>query len=210
MNRRTRVFKISRKRPAAAQLAMAADVLCRGGVVVFPTDTVYGVAVNAFDARARKKVYALKGRSYSKPLTIMVPDIACARMFAEVSKDAGNFMEKFWPGPLTLVLPATHFGSIVMNGRNNIGIRIPDDKVVAGILSAARLPLATTSANPSHHKSARTGDEAARYFDGKVDMILDAGPCPHKMESTVIDMLHFPYVVLREGSLPSKKLLQYL
>jgi len=205
---KTKVIKISRVRPAAAQLATVADVLRRGGIVVFPTDTVYGIAVNAFDAQARKKVYALKGRSYRKPLTIMVPDAVCVRLLADVSKDAAKIMEKFWPGPLTLVLPATHFGSIVMNGRNNIGIRIPDDKIVAGLLSASRLPLATTSANPSRQKSARTGSEAVRYFDGKADIILDAGPCPHKKESTVIDMLHFPYVVLREGSLPSKKLLE--
>lgn len=207
---KTIILKINKSKPEAGKLKQAAEVLKNGGVIVFPTDTVYGIAASAFDAKAREKIYNLKGRSFSKPLTLMVPDLNMLGLLAELPKKAKKITDKFWPGPLTLILPATHYGSIVMGGRKDLGLRIPADTVVAGILKYSNFPLATTSANPSGKNSAKTGREATDYFDGKVDLILDAGRCAHSTESTVIDMLNFPYIVVREGALPSKKLLEHI
>jgi L-threonylcarbamoyladenylate synthase len=207
---KTRILHIDRTRPDPAAVRAAAGVLAAGGVIVIPTDTVYGLAANAFNQAARRAIYRLKGRSYRKPLIIMPPDIPALATIAEISRDARKLMDAFWPGPLTLVLPATTLGRLVMGGRTDLGARIPDSPVMLALLHACGCPLMTTSANPSSKPSARSGAEAIRYFDGKVDCILDAGPAPHGRASTVIDMLKFPYVVLREGCLPSKKLLAYL
>jgi L-threonylcarbamoyladenylate synthase len=207
---KTVVLKIDRKKPDVQVLAQAADVLRRGGVIVFPTDTVYGFAASAFNIEAQRTVYRLKGRSYRKPLVIMPPDITAARHLAETGRDGLKLMKEFWPGALTLILPATALGRIVMGGRQDLGLRIPDAPVVLQLLAQCRFPLATTSANPSSKPSAKTGAEAMKYFDGKVDLVLDAGRCDIGKESTVIDMIKFPYVVLREGCFPSKKLLAHI
>lgn len=207
---KTIVEKISRKSPSAAVINSAAAVLRGGGVVVIPTDTVYGLAANAFDRAAQQRIYRLKGRSFQKPLIIMPPDIAAVRIIADVPRDAEKLMRHFWPGPLTLVLPATPLGKMVMGGRSDLGLRIPDDHFVCALIRACGFPIATTSANPSSEKCAVDTSMARKYFDGKVDMILDAGPARAGQPSTVIDMLRFPYVVLREGCLHSKKLLDYL
>ncbi len=207
---KTLVVKIDRKHPAASAVERAASVLREGGVVVIPTDTVYGLAANAFDREAQKKIYRLKGRSFRKPLIIMPPDAEAARMIAEVSRDAAKLMRHFWPGPLTLVLPATRLGKMLMGGRSDLGLRVPADPLVRSLVRACGFPIATTSANPSAQKSAVNASMARNYFDGKADMILDAGPSDAGSPSTVIDMLRFPYVVLREGCLNSKKLLDHL
>ncbi len=207
---KTEVYKINRNKPDAGSLRKIAAVLKSGGVAVLPTDTVYGLAVNAFNLDAVSRVYKLKGRSYRKPLVIMAPGIASLEMIAEISSPALKLMEECWPGPLTLVLPTTACGAMLMGGRKDIGVRIPDDDVMLELMSYCDFPLATTSANPSSRPSAKDGAQAVRYFNDKVDVVLDAGKSMNQRESTVLDMLRFPYVVLREGCLPSKKLLQYV
>ncbi|HBU70339.1 MAG TPA: threonylcarbamoyl-AMP synthase [Elusimicrobia bacterium] len=207
---RTSLIKIPRSRPSAAKLKEAVSALEKGGVVIFPTDTVYGMAANAFNAAARKKIYALKGRHFTKPLILMVPNIAAASLVAEVPHKAIKIAKKFWPGPLTLIFPTSTHGKMVMGGRKDVGVRIPDDSVAGMLLKLCPFPLATTSANPSGKESAVDAKTAEKYFGGKLDLIIDSGACRHARESTVIDMVHFPYVVIREGCLPSKKLLKYI
>ena len=207
---KTIVEKISREAPSKETIDKAARVLRGGGVVVIPTDTVYGLAANAFDRAAQQRIYRLKGRSFRKPLIIMPPDIEATRVIAEVSRDAEKLINHFWPGPLTLVLPATPLGRLVMGGRKDLGLRIPDDPFVRALIDVCGFPIATTSANPSSGKSAVNAAMARQYFEDKVDMILDAGPAHAGRPSTVVDMLRFPYVVIREGCLKSKQLLEYL
>ena len=206
----TKVVKLSGAKTDLSKLESAAHELVAGGVVVFPTDTVYGIAANAFDAKACKKIYALKGRSYRKPLTLMVRDLKALRLIAEVPDDLRKLIDVFWPGQLTLIFRTTHIGNILTGGRKNIGVRIPDSAVVRGLLQYCEFPIATTSANPSGKESAKTGRDAMEYFRGKADMVIDGGRCEHNRESTVVDVQKFPYVVIREGCLKSKKLLKYI
>ncbi|MCX5778811.1 MAG: L-threonylcarbamoyladenylate synthase [Elusimicrobia bacterium] len=188
----------------------AVGILKKGGVVVIPTDTVYGLAASAFDRAAQKKIYRLKGRSYRKPLIIMPPDIPSAECLCVISADARRLMKKFWPGPLTLIVPTTPLGQMVMGGRKDAGVRIPDHPVVLKLLAGCNCPLVTTSANPSSQPSAVSAGAAKNYFFSKVDLIIDGGPSGSAAPSTVLDMTHFPYTVVREGCLPSKTLLNYL
>jgi L-threonylcarbamoyladenylate synthase len=188
----------------------AVRILKTGGVVIIPTDTVYGLAVSAFDRSAQKKIYRLKGRSYRKPLIIMPPDIRSAETLCTISDDARRLMQKFWPGPLTLILPTTALGQMVMGGRKDAGVRIPDHPAVLSLLAGCGFPIVTTSANPSTQPGAVNASAAKNYFFGKVDFIIDAGPTRSGSSSTVLDMTHFPYTVVREGCLPSKTLLKYL
>lgn len=198
------------KRQTSCAVDEAAEVLNRGGVVIIPTDTVYGLAASAFDRAAQKKIYRLKGRAYRKPLIIMPPDIRSAESLCVISEEARRLMTKFWPGPLTLIVPTTPLGQMVMGGRKDAGLRIPDHPLVLRLLAACHVPLVTTSANPSSLPSAASASAAKNYFFGKVDLIIDGGPCGGQAPSTVLDLTHFPYTVVREGCLPSKTLLKYV
>lgn len=197
---------------AALQRAIddAAAAVTRGGVVVIPTDTVYGLAASAFDRDAQKRVYRLKGRAFRKPLIIMPPDVQAVETLCVVSADARRLMKKFWPGPLTLVLPTTPLGRMVMGGRADAGVRIPRHPVVLRLLKQCGVPLVTTSANASGRPAAVTAKDARNYFDDKTEVVIDGGPCAGAAPSTVLDLTHFPYTVVREGCLPSKTLLKYL
>ena len=207
---KTQTVKISAEKPEAAHLKKAAEVIRSGGVVVFPTDTVYGLAASIFDLGAQKKVYALKGRSYRKPLIVMAPDVRSIEHFVVIDAKTRRLMKEFWPGPLTLILATTPVGRMATGGRADIGVRIPDAPAALRLLSACGIPLTTTSANPSRKPSAKDAATAAAYFDRRVELILDGGRCAIGRESTVVDATSFPYTVVREGCLPSKKLLKFL
>jgi L-threonylcarbamoyladenylate synthase len=205
---KTEVLKININKPETYKLKKVAEVLEKGGVIVFPTDTVYGLACSAFNNDARQRIYKLKGRSYSKPLVIMAGKTGLLGCLCKTSEKIRMLMKKFWPGPLTLVLEATDIGKLVMGGRENIGARIPDDSVALGLLKACTFPLATTSANPSSKPSAKSFKEAAGYFDGRVDLMIDGGYAKMGKESTVLDVTHFPYTIIRKGSLDKEELLK--
>jgi len=205
---KTVILKVDKNTPDIKKLKQAAEVLKNGGVVVIPTDTVYGLAAGAFAAKAQKKVYSLKGRSYSKPLILMPPDVHSLKAIAEISVPADRLIKKFWPGPLTIILSTTQTGRMVSGGRQNIGARIPKSKILLSLLKICGFPLFTTSANPSGKPSAKSGAEAQKYFKGKVDLIIDCGRCEIGKESTVVDVTHFPGTVVREGCLPKKEILK--
>jgi len=204
----TIILKINKNKPEAEKLRQAAEVLKSGGVIVIPTDTVYGLAAGAFSAQAQKKIYSLKGRSFRKPLILMPPEVNSLGLLAEIPEKAGKLIKKFWPGPLTLVLSTTELGRIVSGGRTDIGSRIPDSKIVLSLLKFCGFPILTTSANSSGRRSAKTGGEAAKYFKGKVELIIDCGECGTGRESTVVDVRHFPGTVIREGCLPKQDILK--
>lgn len=187
----------------------AAQTVKNGGVAVVPTETVYGFAADAFNIEARKKIYEIKGRSFKKPLILMTPDIESARILLEIPKKAFKIAKKFWPGQLTLVLPTTPIGKLLSGGRDNLGLRIPDDEFMLKFLKEAATPLMTTSVNVSNKKSAKTYEETL-LFDGIADIIVDGGKCRFSFESTVIDMIKFPYVIIRKGCLDTDEILKYL
>jgi L-threonylcarbamoyladenylate synthase len=205
---KTIILKISKIKPEIAKLRTAVEVLETGGVIVIPTDTVYGLASKAFDSSARERIYKLKGRSFSKPLIMMAGSQNSLKCLYETPKNVDKIIDKFWPGPLTLVMPCSHIGKIVMAGRANVGVRVPDHKVCLSLMKMCSFPLATTSANTSKKPSAKSFKEAFEYFNGKVDLIIDSGVCKTGCESSVLDVTHFPYTVIRHGAIKKEKLMK--
>lgn len=199
--------KISRKDKDSHK--KAAEIVRKGGVAVVPTETVYGFAADAFNIEAQKAIYKIKGRSFKKPLVVMTPDIESVRVLVDIPEKAFIIAEKFWPGQLTLIFPTTALGKILSGGRDNLGVRIPDDEFMLKFLKETGNPVMTTSVNVSNQKSAKTYEETLQ-FDGIADIIVDGGTCRFSFESTVIDMVKFPYVIIRKGCLDTDKILKYI
>ncbi|MDR0820354.1 MAG: threonylcarbamoyl-AMP synthase [Endomicrobium sp.] len=185
----------------------AAEVINSGGIAIVPTDTVYGFAVDAFNIEAQKAVYKIKSRSHKKPFILMAPDIESIRIFVEVPEKALKIAKRFWPGQLTLIFPTTEMGKILSGGRKDLGVRIPDSKFILKLLKETGSPVFTTSVNMSNKKSAKNIDETLR-FDEMVDIAVDGGQCRFSFESTVIDMVKFPYIIVRRGCLDTDKILK--
>ena len=186
------------------------DILKNKGIVVLPTDTVYGIMTSVFNFEGQKQIYKLKNRAEKKPLILMSDNIKTLKRFVIFPKGIDKIVMEFWPGQLTLILPTTELGKMLTGGRDNLGVRIPDCKILLDVMAKYDIPLMTTSANVSGKVSAKTAETAIQYFDGKIDLIVDGGKCEFSFESTVIDMVKFPYVVIRKGCLDCKKLLEYI
>ena len=186
------------------------DILKNKGIVVLPTDTVYGIMTSVFNFEGQKQIYKLKNRAEKKPLILMSDNIKTLKRFVTFPKGIDKIVMEFWPGQLTLILPTTELGKMLTGGRDNLGVRIPDCKILLDVMAKYDTPLMTTSANVSGKSSAKTAKTAIEYFDSKIDLIVDGGKCEFSFESTVIDMVKFPYVVIRKGCLDCKKLLEYI
>jgi len=186
-------------------IKQAAEALVRGDIVAFPTETVYGLGANALDARAVAKVFAAKGRSSSKPLVVLVPDLAKAEDFANVNATARKLAQAFWPGPLTLVLPKRQdcpLAEGVNAGLNSIAVRAPDHDVAQMLLAAAGLPIVAPSANRSGKQSPKTAAQVEAELGDRPAMILDGGPSPLGRESTIVSLAGSAPTLLRQGALP--------
>jgi L-threonylcarbamoyladenylate synthase len=186
----------------------AAEIIKNGGVAIVPTETVYGFAVDAFNINAQKKIYKIKGRNLKKPLILMTPDIESAKVFVDIPQKAYEIAKRFWPGQLTLIFPTTDTGKMLSGGRRDLGVRIPDSEFMLKLLREIKKPIFTTSVNISNKKSAKRAEDVLE-FDDIADIIVDGGQCKFCFESTVIDMVQFPYVILRKGCLDSNELLKY-
>ena len=191
-----------------AELDAAAELLRRGELVAVPTETVYGLAGNGLDEEAVHAIYEVKGRPERKPLSLMVPDAgAMARYCEDVPAQAYALAERFWPGPLTIVLKAKEsVPEIVRAGGETVGLRCPDHPLTLALLKKAQIPFAAPSANPSGEPSPKTAGEVRAYLDGKIAAIVDGGPCGLGRESTLLLMTTKPYRVLRQGALPAEEI----
>lgn len=186
-----------------------AQIINAGGVAIVPTETVYGFAVDAFNTEAQKRIYKIKGRSLKKPLIIMTPDIATAKILVDIPQKALKIAKKFWPGQLTLILPTTELGKILSGGRDNLGVRIPDNKFMLKLLKEIKKPLFTTSVNISNEKSAKNVKDVLK-FESLVDVIVAGEKSKFGFESTVIDMVKFPYIIIRKGCLDTNEILKQI
>jgi L-threonylcarbamoyladenylate synthase len=185
----------------ADAIARAASILRAGGLVAFPTETVYGLGANAQDTNAVAKIFAAKGRPASNPLIVHVADITEAKQLVSAWPAIANTLaQRFWPGPLTLVLPrAVQVPDSVTAGGPTIAIRIPAHPVALALLHACRLPLAAPSANRSTQLSPTTAQHVMRGLSDSIDLLLDAGPTTGGLESTVLDVTTDPPRLLRPG-----------
>lgn len=186
----------------------SAEIICAGGLVAVPTETVYGLAGNGMDEKAVEKIYEVKGRPAIKPLSLMVASPEEIGRFAvEVPDAAKTLAEKFWPGPLTIVLKANpDIPEIVRAGGDTIGLRCPDHALTLQALREAGVPFAAPSANLSGALSPKTAGDVLKVFDGVIDAVIDGGACTLGRESTILDMSKKPYRVLRQGALPEESI----
>jgi len=186
----------------------AADLLRRGGLVAFPTETVYGLGADATNAEAVARIFAVKGRPATNPLIVHVADLETAKRYAATWSDAAQTLAAvWWPGPLTLVVPKTpEIVDAVSAGRPTVALRVPDHPVALELLRAFGGPVAAPSANRSTHVSPTTADHVRQELGDEVDIILDGGPCSVGIESTVLDLTGDRPVILRPGGVTRQKI----
>jgi L-threonylcarbamoyladenylate synthase len=188
--------------------AAAVDALQNGNVIVFPTETLYGLGADALNDAAVEKVFRLKGRDPNQPIPVLVagPEMLHT-LIADISPIAQKMIDCFWPGPLTLVLPA-HRGipKPLLNASGGIGVRISSHPIATGLVQALARPLTATSANPSGKEPARTIEAAKNYFVGSVKVFLDGGILTSKSGSTVIEVIGDAIKIIREGDIAASEL----
>ncbi len=183
------------------ELARAAQIIRTGGLVAFPTETVYGLGANALDPAAVARIFAAKDRPSSSPLIVHVADLDMARSVASDWPPLADVLaEHFWPGPLTLVLKkAPSIPDLVTSGLNSVGIRIPAHPIALRLIKQSGVPIAAPSANRFMHLSPTTAEHVRRGLGHRIDMILDGGPTTVGIESTVVSLVRPEPTVLRPG-----------
>src|SRR5258708_2132264 len=182
-------------------IARAAQILREGGLVAFPTETVYGLGADATNPAAVESIFAAKDRPHSDPLIVHIADSdGLWQVAAEAPPAAQALAARFWPGPLTLVLPrAAGIPASVAAGGATVGVRVPRHPVALALLRAVGVPVAAPSANRFMHTSPTTAAHVLADLDGRIDCVLDGGPCEVGVESTVLDLTSDPPRVLRPG-----------
>jgi L-threonylcarbamoyladenylate synthase len=191
-------------------LPRALEILRGGGLVAFPTDTVYGVGALAFNAAAVNSIYSAKGRSTEKAIPILIGDPDdLARVTLEVPEIAAKLAACFWPGPLTLVVPKHPDLPESVSSTPTVGVRVPDHPVARALLRLAG-PMAVTSANLSGQASPCTADEVLAQLGGRISLILDGGKTPGGVPSTVVNCIGAEPVVLRAGPISREEIMTIL
>lgn len=187
-------------------LQRAIETLARGGIIAFPTDTVYGLAARVTDASAIEKLFLAKGRDFNKSIAVLIgkPD-QLALVAREVPGWAQDLMARHWPGALTLVVEKMPGLPAVLSQLNTVGVRMPNHPFALELLRAAG-PLATTSANISGQDNPITARDVLGQLEGRIDLVIDGGACPGGVPSTVVDCTGDRPVILRAGAIPQANL----
>jgi len=197
--KKTAVLKIDPERPDKHIIAKAASMIRRGMLVAFPTETVYGIAANRLDKKAMISLSRIKKRPKSKPFTVHVSRLRMLKKLdCPLTVQAKALVEKFWPGPLTIILRSK-------NGEK-MGFRMPANKIALQLIDKAGVPVVAPSANLRGHASPVSAEDVLQELDGKIDILLDAGDTDIGVESTVADLTVNPPRVLREGAISREKI----
>ncbi len=197
------VLTVDRENPARRVLDEAAKCISRGGILVYPTETLYGIGADATNRDAVRRVLAAKRRPDDKPILVIVHSTELLkRLVTEVPKAAEILMREFWPGPLTIVFKAAECAPAELTGSSKtIGIRIPSSKFCLELLSRCNCPLTSTSANVSGGQIRNTVADIRAELSDAVDMYIDAGVLPESRPSTVISVVHRKVELIREGTI---------
>lgn len=205
---KTLIEKIDRHQMDDEVLAKAGEILKQGGLVAFPTETVYGLGANALDENAAKKTYAAKGRPSDNPLIVHLADVEDLPIVARnISDKAKRIIEQFWPGPLTLIFEKQYivpFGTT--GGLSTVAVRMPTDEIARAVIRAGGGFISAPSANTSGRPSPTSAQHVADDFDGKIDLIIDGGNVDIGLESTIVDMTVEPPIILRPGAITKEML----
>ena len=194
------------------EVAQAARLLAEGGLVAVPTETVYGLASDAFNEGAVLANYEAKGRPETKPLNVLVDGMSMVEAVCKaIPPDAYKLAEAFWPGPLTLILWGRGtLPAIVPAGGDTQGVRCPDHRDTLAVIRALGRPLACPSANLSGQPSPKRAGDVLTQLGGKIHAVLDGGPCSVGVESTILDLTVTPYRILRQGGLSREEIQRVL
>ncbi|GFI61468.1 threonylcarbamoyl-AMP synthase [Clostridiales bacterium] len=199
---KTKIVKVDAENPDRSVLEEAAEILRKGGLVAFPTETVYGLGANGFDGVACAKIYEAKGRPSDNPLILTIGDMSgLYPIVGEVSNTAKKLIDVFWPGPITFVMPkAECVPDVVTGGLDTVAIRYPSNKVASELIKIAGIPVAAPSANSSGKPSPTRASHVEFDLSGKIDMIIDGGAAEWGLESTILDISTQKPVLLRPGA----------
>lgn len=193
-------------------LEKAAELIKQGKIVVFPTETVYGIGTNGLDDKAVKKLYNVKQRPLNKPISLLVSNM---EMVNEIAKDITEIeykiMEKFFPGPLTIILKKkNNVPDIVTAGQDTVGVRMPSGEIANKLVELAGVPIATPSANISGDPSGTNLQEIKKYFEGKADFFIDGGISELGLASTIVKVVDGKPLILRQGSITLEQINEIL
>ncbi|MCK9419199.1 MAG: L-threonylcarbamoyladenylate synthase [Nitrospirae bacterium] len=204
----TPIVKIDPAYPEQA-FTRCRDVIRAGGVIVYPTDTLYGLGADPKNPAAVKKLFTIKRRQADQPILLLIRDANEVRDWAAaITPGAGELMRKFWPGPLTLVFKArSEVPAELTGGTGTIGLRVPGNALTRQLLASLGTALTGTSANISSRQSPRTAREAAEAIGGMADLVLDGGRTEGGNPSTVVDVSDDEPRMIREGAIPSREIL---
>jgi len=189
------------------EIKKGVKILQKGGVIAFPTDTVYGLGADAFNSTAVERIYKIKNRPKYQQFPLLIADVKQLDTLAEPIPEIAWFLaRRFWPGGLTLVLSKKDSVPAYLASRPTIAVRIPNHPVCQALIQHLGNPLIGTSANISSQPAALTAEEVEKQLGGKVDLIINGGQCPGGKESTIVDITHEPPVILRQGIIPSQEI----
>ena len=197
---------ISQQRPYC-DINVAADFILSGGIGGVPTETVYGLASDATNETAVRKIFSAKGRPFIDPLIVHVCDMQMAESVAYFSDDAKKLAEKFWPGPLTMILPKKDcIGGIVTAGFDTVAVRMPSHPMMSELIKKSGKPISAPSANPFGYVSPTTAEHVREQLGDKIDFVLDGGECKCGVESTIVMMTSSPKKLLRPGPISAEEI----
>lgn len=209
---KTQIVKIENLGLESAKIAAAASILKEGGLVAFPTETVYGIGANALNTEAALKIYQAKGRPSDNPLIIHIAKKEDVFLYAtDVSNEALRLMDSFWPGPLTLIFKKKDkISKIITGGLETVAIRLPSNEIARKIIETAGCPIAAPSANRSGRPSPTRAKHVIEDLNGRVDMIVDGGKSEIGLESTVLDVTSQIPIILRPGYITKEMIEQII
>jgi L-threonylcarbamoyladenylate synthase len=209
---KTRIIRVSPAVIENDKMGEIAKVLRGGGIIVYPTETFYGLGANVFSDEAIQKVYRLKKRDPLKPLSVLISDVdMLSRITSELPASFHQAVFRLWPGPLTVILKASSAVPKKLQGQaGTLGIRLPGYKWVRSLVRYLDFPITATSANVSGESAISSPIEAKKLFEGFVDLIVDGGTTEGLLPSTVVDLSGERPILIREGAIPSSQIKKYL
>lgn len=198
------ILEINPVKPDISLIRQVADLLCRGGVIAYPTETFYGIGCDATNEEAVEKVYTLKGRAFSSPLPVIVGGLeVAAAIVQKIPKSGKTLIGEFWPGPLTIICQAAdRIPRRLTAATGKIGLRVSSHPVANEIAKALNRPLTATSANLSGSRECTSAPEVISLFGRHLDLIVDAGKTAGGRGSTIVDVTIDPPNIIREGAIP--------
>ena len=192
-----KIFKMSPENPDMDLISEAIDIMANGGIILYPTDTVYGLGANIFNNDAVKKIYEIKKRDQSKPLSVLVQDTNSLELIADLNKSSRAIVDKWLPGPFTFILNKKKVVSPYVSASTKVGVRIPDYKIARFL--ASLFPITTTSANLTNEDTLSNPQDILKQIGNDIDLVIDVGNLDKAKPSTVIDLSSSKPTLVRNG-----------